>query len=237
MAIETTGFVRPYPQPNLSGKEGLTSYDVAKALGWDSKHVNQALGKRGYADRLRAAGCELVTVVTKSQGRGRPSKYWELDTNAAKIFVAQTRTEIGIGYCVYLTKCELIAEEVVPRLLERIKMMEIEISSLSKWKLVKQYGRKMWEVVVGRVVITDIYGNQHMELRTVKKPLNEMPDNERRLHYAAHNSAIAKGAAGKSNDALKFKIDPPKLKKTEDVGAWLDEVKKQVSGMKKELDS
>lgn len=183
--VASSGYVKPYPQDALDGKLGLTSVDVASALGTPAANVVRELGRRGYADKLRMAGCELMPVAIKSKGRGRPGTIWVLDTMAAQIFVAQTRTMTGIGFACYLINHERASQKAMAKLARRVE--ELEQAAEPR--------KNRHAVVVGYQQMHTLFGD--IEQMVIEKTLllSEMTADEKRAYRIQHLSRIGQGVA------------------------------------------
>ena len=190
----STGYVLPYPQPALGGKLGLTSTDIAGSLGTRANNVTRELGHRGYADRLRSVGCELAPTGAKSKGRGRPGKVWALDTMAAQIYVAQTRTIPGIGYAAYLIRHEAASKKALAKMQSRLDELEAKVEKR----------HKRHTVVLGTAQIKTLFGEVVETVIEKALLISDMSPEERRAYRIQHLAKIGKGVASKIEQESTF---------------------------------
>lgn len=203
-------YVKPYPQEALGGRLGLTSRDIASSLGIKLKAVNQALDKRGYADTLRRAGCELVTFVTKSVGPGRHGHIWILDSNAAKIFAAQTRSDIGVGYVMWLLECEHVRENVVPRLVAEVESLRSDVRALTAPKAKRLPGQGIVEFIKKVITERDMFGGEERRVVTERKAYALLTEDERRRFRTEHRARVMRGLSKRQDNDINF-TDVPRL--------------------------
>lgn len=207
--IQTTGFVKPYPQDVLNGALGLNSLDVAQAIGYSHRHLMRDLNRRQYLKWLRNADFKLAPFGAKTGNRGRKSIVYAMDTETAKVIIAQSRTELGAGYLRYLIACEFAMEHQVPKMIAEIADLRLKLASLSKPKRVAGPGRRH-KLLVGFRSMKDIFGNEEKipvfrMLATV-----EMTDAERRAWEAQHCAKISRGASDKAAKLLNLEVEPGK---------------------------
>lgn len=192
-------YIRPYAQPALGGRLGLTSRDIAHSLHWNHFDVLKALSKRGYADVLLSVGCNLRTTVLKTGRRGRPQRIWVLDSNAAKIFLAQTRTPRGVDFVMHLLRREQFAdraEAAVPRMIEEIARLRAENDALRRPRVTRRKRRLFVDVLqyIARIPML-IGGGVHLEPVWERKPYDELTLPELQTYRIRHRAATMRGLA------------------------------------------
>ena len=118
MEVKTTGFVLPHPIPELGGRLGLYSYEIADSLGVNHSHVLAKARSPTLREHYAKHGWSIDVIAsiparrkTKDSG-GRPSKPLAFCLDAAKAFVAKWDNEIGMAYLKHLLTCEKVAEKV-----------------------------------------------------------------------------------------------------------------------------
>lgn len=198
--LQTPSYVDLYPQPAIGGLPGLTSMDFARALRWRHAEIHRSLGERGYVEKLRrVTGCNITSIDVKTGRRGRPTKLWVLDAVASKIFLAQTRTDEGVGYVRYLIECERIAEQVAPR---RIAELEAQIADLTAPKT-RRLPRGHNVRITTRVMhFVDLFGEARIQVIRERKPIENLSAGERRLYAVQHRAATMRGIAAKQDHDL-----------------------------------
>jgi len=107
--IPATQFVTPTPQASLGGAMGLSLHDVAASARCEFKHAKERfleLQAEGEFEGLPVA--EMATTI-ESLNFLRPTREVEsyiLGVEAAKLFLATLRTDIGRSYRRHLIQCE-----------------------------------------------------------------------------------------------------------------------------------
>ena len=130
----TDRYVKPYYIGEL-GCEGLSSIDIAKAVGVELKVINQKIERPAFRDMLANNRYVLVTTVTKSETRGRPGKLFQLETKAAKALVATYESPTGYSYLDFLFNCEAVVEKIatekskIEKLDEASRMLQIVLNT------------------------------------------------------------------------------------------------------------
>lgn len=201
MDTTVSQYVKPTIQPALGGEEGLTSADIAQSLGVPEHRIVESLGKRGYADKLRQANCRLVAnAINPSAIGGRPGVRWIMDTKAAQIFVAQTRTAMGIAYASYLIDVEAHWRREYPKLLARIEKLEAD-----NRKRHKPRKPKNWNLTVGQMSVTDLFGEVRQIAIDKAMMINAMGPEELRQFRIQHLSRVGKGISTKLEDEALMK--------------------------------
>lgn len=131
--LAVSNFVKPYPQDALGGELGLTSLDVAAALGARHEHVKHRM------QSLKSSDKAFTEVAVKVPGRGRPLDLLIMPVTEAKMVVAKYDNEIGNCYLRFLIECEKIATELTPKLIAELKEMKAELECLQ----IKLDGKKV----------------------------------------------------------------------------------------------
>jgi hypothetical protein len=103
-------FVKPQPQKALNGQEGLTSVEIAKALGAEHRDVKDSIRRISEEDQA------FWVQTAKVQTGGRPVEMFILNVQDSKMVVATYQNAIGRAYLRFLLACERIALEIVPAL-------------------------------------------------------------------------------------------------------------------------
>lgn len=127
-------FVEPYTQAALDGKEGLTSVDIARALGAQHRDVKLSI------KRLSDEDSAFCVQTQKSVTGGRPVEMFILNVQDAKMVVATYQNAIGRAYLRFLLACERIVLEAVPKLQATIanqaaRIAQLEAKALPKPKI------------------------------------------------------------------------------------------------------
>ncbi len=211
--IETVqAFVEPYAQVALDGALGLTSEDLATALGVSHHHILEKIRRGRFAEVCRLGGWSFHALAFKpAAGKrgGRPLKIHVLDVDASKVFVSRWDNARGIGYLKYLLTCERIVEHGVPLLNAKIRDLEAKVVALCAPKRVRG-GPRRHRLVAGWRTITDIFGESGKIPVYRDLLLSEMTDQERRHYEATHLSKISAGASDKAAKLLNHETDPGK---------------------------
>ncbi len=212
LTVRENAFVDPYPQEALDGALGLTSSDIAAALGVAHNHLMRDLKRRQSLKWFRDAGFQIEPFRPKSGNRGRKGTLYAFETEAAKAIVAQSKTQKGIGYLRYLISCERkaeAAEVIIPLLLEKVSLLEKLVNVLSKPKKLRGPGRRH-RIVAGFQTIRDLWGNDGQMPVYRDLAFSEMTDEERRAYEAQHLSKIASGASKKAAKLINHEVAPGK---------------------------
>lgn len=122
--ITAPAFREPSPQPELGGELGLTSEDVAAALGAQHQHVTARI----------VAISEMIpgfhATARKVMTGGRPKIVYTLPVDEAKIIVAKYDNEKGMGYLRFLIQCERVATKLTPELVAKVADLEAQLVSM-----------------------------------------------------------------------------------------------------------
>ena len=121
--------IKPYFIEAL-GCEGLSSMDIARSLNLNHKVVLQRFHRKHFKKLCNDVGFILASRCAEVKTRGRPSKIYLLETNAAKAFVATHGSLEGHKYLQFLIACEQVVLEELPKLLEQIKAYKARIAQL-----------------------------------------------------------------------------------------------------------
>lgn len=188
--VSVTKFVKPYPQDALGGEDGLTSTDIALALGTTKKNVEDVLKRSGFFVYARKAGLNIATIIAESRNRGRKPSYSVLDVEAARVFSARYGSQAGFDYCLWLVRIET---KLIPSLYQKIAALEAELSKRLNRRKNESTMRvpRYQEDLFGKIVLT------HFE--TVQKTL--LSHAEQIEAQQIHISKIMEGL-GKKNGEL-----------------------------------
>lgn len=110
----------PHPIPELGGRMGLYSYEIADSLG--VRHGTVVAKAKTKIAKFASQGWDISPSAEISARRpgvgGRPIKPLAFCLDAAKAFVAKWDNEIGMAYLKHLLTCE----QVVERMIEKVAM-------------------------------------------------------------------------------------------------------------------
>jgi hypothetical protein len=123
MKAELRKQIKPYFIEEL-GCEGLSSEDIADCLG--AEHFNVAVKVRKFSERLQIS---IATARKITDGKGRNQIVYLLPVELAKMVVAKYDSAIGFAYLRFLLECERVATELTPRLVERVKELELALQN------------------------------------------------------------------------------------------------------------
>lgn len=121
----TTNFVKPYFIKEL-GCDGLSNYDIAKALNRPVKHINQKIERPEFQQCCKINHYDLVTESNQIQkrGRGRARRVILMQARAAKTLMCLAGWEEGYRYLDFLFDCEEVVSKELPKLRQRIAELE-----------------------------------------------------------------------------------------------------------------
>lgn len=119
--VTVSGFVKPYAQESLNGELGLTSLEIAQALGARHEQVKHRM------QSLKSSDEAFTEVAVKVHGNGRPLELLVMLVTEAKLVVAKYDIEIGNEYLRLLVACEKVASEITPRLVAELKAARGEL--------------------------------------------------------------------------------------------------------------
>ena len=113
--------MKPYPQEALGGEFGLTSQDIANALGARHDNVKRHMKAISALDKTFT-----LTGWKVSFGGGRPGEIFIVPVSESKMVVAKYANEVGTGYLRFLIECEKVATELTPQLIAKLKPFKPE---------------------------------------------------------------------------------------------------------------
>lgn len=119
----TTAFVKPYFIAEL-GCEGLTNYDIAKALNRPVKHINQKIQRAQFQECCKLNQYDLITSSVTTVTSQKKQQMVYMSARAAKALVAIASWKEGYRYLDFLFDCEAAATKELPRLRQRIAELE-----------------------------------------------------------------------------------------------------------------
>lgn len=223
-ALQKNNFIEPKEMAELDGDLGVTSIQIAESLGVKPEYINRRMAARGYAEKLMKAGCRVIAIgmatksltnsetpigmTTKSLKKIKGLNSWVFDITAAQVFVAQTRTDLGIAYAKYLTDFHSAIAKKLPELLREMQEMRAE---LAEWhgtrqkKLLKSTSTQDYVISVKRV--TDMFGNPVFIKERIKIPTDKLRRDEYLAAQVSHCIEINEGMGRKIkalNDELEM---------------------------------
>lgn len=158
MDLTTTNYIEPYPKKALGGELGLTSIDIARALGVRHDYVYDKI--RRNQSFYNSGGLWRIAYFTHILENNRKSKAFQVSTIVAKYVVATWKNDMGRSYFDYLEKCENFVQKEVPKL-------QALIETLTN-KFVKPRKINGYIIVPKIVKNTDIFGEEHYDLLDVR---------------------------------------------------------------------
>lgn len=203
--IVASKFTAPYPQPAMDGDLGLTSSDLAHALGVQHKNVLEKI--RRVSEFLQAQGFDIVEAAVGTATGKQPVFVFDVDT--AKYITATWRNELGVSYFRYLLTCERMFESKVPQLMatlteahQRVADLETKVDRLMAPKHRRIPGKGVVSVIVRTLHVVDMFGEIHDEIRREKKVYSELSPSEQRAYKIQHRSAVMKAIATLQDEDL-----------------------------------
>lgn len=179
--------------------EGLTSRDMAEALGVRHDNIVQKLNRIDL-NQLNDEGFNLtVHTVKLSSGAGRPRKYYVMDTDTAKLVLVQWSSKLSRAYFRYLLECERMVERGIPKLKAEL---EAAMKAAVKNKKIRRKGNLLVKVEAGMETVYDLWGNPHPKVIYQDKLYSELTDEELRLYQIRKRSNVMKGLAAKQDEAI-----------------------------------
>jgi Phage regulatory protein Rha (Phage_pRha) len=148
-------FIQPYSIQQLGDELGLTSEDVAKALGTNHRNVIESIQTISSI----IPGFAVKTALLKNE-KGRPTKLFLLTTDEAKLVTARYGNDLGLGYLKFLIECEKVATELMPKMAARIRELEEEIGFLRSRKQALPEGKGPSKVLIRELVSNVLPGFQ-----------------------------------------------------------------------------
>ena len=229
MIVKQDSFITPYPQPELGGKLGLTTHDLAKVLGKKAFHINRDMRSAKVGKLIYDRGLELIQIRICSKYATKSFSNWVLSVPAVKAYLAMSRTPLGMDYLIWLLFCERITDEEYPKVLEENKTLkaeneELRADSEKTKKLISALEEKLdardsepekkpkapqkFITIKRKAYIQHgIFGGTHIEYIEEKVPIDTINKKQLRLYQAIHQmkrgDGLKKSADKKISDILR----------------------------------
>jgi hypothetical protein len=209
LLVQRESFIKPYAQEHLNGEEGLTSLDIAKALGAEHRDVKSSIRRFSQEDRTCA------TVTAKVQTGGRPVEIIFMRTIDAKMFVATYQNAVGRAYLRFLLACERIVLESMPQLLAENKEMKLKLA---------KYERPKVSTIDVPVMVNGLWGKTEGPKRRKARKDEVSPIVQ--MHYKVNHSARTITGCSKSiqktNEQIQEEASRLAIKAADTVRTLLD---------------
>ena len=120
MELQPACYATPRPLPELNGKEGLTSIEIALSLNAEHKHV------RDNIRSLMERDAEFkLSVVRDNSGydtgkRGPKQIVYVMPTEEAQLVVAKYDNDIGRSFLRHLLRFHSMGRELIPKMVDEI---------------------------------------------------------------------------------------------------------------------
>ena len=192
MELEKSGYMKPYPQDNLSGELGLSANELGIALGIAPSLVRAKIKRDEVIMNIGMFRSVQNNTLNNS---GRLFGEWYLNVDSCKYIVAGWKNSMGVGYFQYLLACEKAIEEEMPKLKSMLKTM---IDKFIKPKKTKRY-TLTYTLKEG----TDIFGEYYSEYVTERKLIEDVTSQEYEASKFAHSIRTQEGISKSINNSLK----------------------------------
>ena len=214
--MRNENFVQPYAQKALGDQAGLTSRDLAKALGVQHSNVMQKLN-RNDVTTLNDEGFNLTVSTIKLPGRGRPRKHYVMDTDTAKLILVQWSSKVSRSYFRYLLQCEKAVEVGIPKLqnalndaMKKVQIIESERDAFKyalESKKSKKRGPKLVKIITNTTTEYDLFGNPVTTIKYTEKKYSDLDKAELREQQIRHRSKVMKGLSDAQEKAINGRYD------------------------------
>lgn len=195
-------YVKPYPQEALNGEAGLTTREIAEAIGVQHQHVNEKV--RRNRDLLESQGFRIVGSVVNTTDSREVTMAVDVDT--AKYLTATWKNSLGVGYFRYLLECEHVAENVVPKLMAELAGARATIAKLTAPTQRRIPGKGIVSVIVRTLRIVDIFGEVHEEIARERRLYSELSEGEKKRYKISQRAAVMRGMAALQDEDLNPKV-------------------------------
>ena len=185
-------FVKPQPQPELGGRQGVTLSDISVSLGVKHFDSKRKLDRSSAIKRISALNHSLATYVAHSTNGSQYESY-VMDIEAAQHIVSKYDNDAGWAYTDYLIRCKdaltvsLIELEKKTAQIEYLKkkVTESEQREAEPKRIRKKPEHK---VVLGEEFST--YDSEGLKkvAKVTAKTLEEMTNTERGLYNIQQNT-------------------------------------------------
>jgi hypothetical protein len=204
--ISANTYVKPYSRPELDGAVGLTSREVAAAIGAQHQHVNEKI--RRNRRLLAAQGFRIVDSVVNATGARAFT--FVVDVATAKYLAATWKNFAGLSYFRYLLECERVNETVVPRLVDEVARLRADVAALTAPKVRRLPGRSIVAFIKKVITERDMFGDEQRRVVTERKAYAALTDEERRRYKTEHRARVMRGLADAQERDITY-ADIPRL--------------------------
>lgn len=222
-SITHAQFIKPYPQPALDGKLGLTADDLARVLQTRRDNILRKFKSSGLTND-KHEGFNFTQVRGKLEsGPGRPTETYVFCETTCKYIVAMYNNQLGREYFVYLLKCEQFTREVAPKLIaeheQMKKIIDKQAKQIASLKAPKITGKrktkdKIVEIVKRIETRTDMFGEVEAYPILERIPYSELTEEEKKQYQISHTASVAKGLTSKLEELIN---DPLRAAKAQSI--------------------
>jgi predicted transcriptional regulator len=197
--IIATNFIEPHLIEEV-GQVGLTSSDIAIALGIDERDVIKKIKRNTWTNnnkwkpKLYTVNNNIKSGTYVPQKRG--TRYF-FTIQGGKAFVAKHNNNVGDAYLQFLFDCEEVALKKVPEMQSLINQL---LAKINKTKI----ETKKALIVTTKTIIRKGLFEPIIEILKETRPIDSLTLAERQQWEFEHRSKIAEGMLKKNNEQLKM---------------------------------